>query len=138
MLKPIGWSKVKKRIDKQLERADKGIARSDKVVAKVKSEQLRSEAKTKSEEITSTNNSRNLPTNATIRKEYVRCGKLDCPRCKHGPYYYAYWKDDKGNLHKRYIGKYPRPAENTKSKSSDRDHAPSDTAIDPSNRSEDV
>ena len=41
-------------------------------------------AKVKSEELTSTNNSRNLPSNATIREEYVRCGKLDCPN-KHGP-----------------------------------------------------
>jgi hypothetical protein len=137
-LKPISWPKLKKRINKQLERADKVIARSDKVVAKVESERLRSEAKMEAEKLTSINNSRNLPSNATISEEYVRCGKSDCPRCKHGPYYYAYWKDDKGKLHKRYIGKYPRPVENTKFKSSDMDHAPSDTAIDPSNSTEDV
>jgi hypothetical protein len=138
ILKPIGWSKLKKRIDKQLESADKVIARSDKVVAKILSERLRSEAKMEAEQLTSANNCRNLPSNATIKKEYVKCGKSDCPRCKHGPYYYAYWKGDKGKLHKRYIGKYPRPAENTKSKSSDMDHALSDTAIDPSNSTEDV
>jgi hypothetical protein len=132
-LKPIGWSKLKKSIDKQLERADKVIARSDKVVAKVKSEQLRSEAKIKSEEITSTNNSRNLPVNATIRKEYVRCGKLDCPS-KHGPYFYAYWKDDSGKLKKKYIGKYhPSIA---KLKSSDMDHASNETITDPSKSTE--
>jgi hypothetical protein len=33
-----------------------------------------------------------LPTNATIRKEYVKCGKNDC-RMSHGPYYYGYWKE---------------------------------------------
>jgi hypothetical protein len=97
-LKPIDWPKLKQRINKQLERADK-------LIAKAKSEELRSIAKAKSEELTSANNSRNLPSNATIRKEYVRCGKLDC-QSKHGPYYYAYWKDNKGKLRKKYIGKY--------------------------------
>jgi len=130
ILKPIGWPKLKKKIDKLLER-------NERLIAKFNSEKLRSIAKVQSEELTSINNSRNIPVNATIRQEYVKCGKSDCPRCKHGPYYYAYWKDDKGKLHKRYIGKYPRPAENTKSKSSDVDHAPSDTAIDPSNSTED-
>ena len=33
-----------------------------------------------------------LPRNATIRKEYVKCGKNDC-EISHGPYYYAYWKE---------------------------------------------
>jgi hypothetical protein len=40
-----------------------------------------------------------------IRKEYVRCGKLGCG-LDHGPYYYAYWKDENRKLHKKYIGKY--------------------------------
>jgi hypothetical protein len=138
ILKPIGWPKLKKRINKQLERADKIIARSDKVVAKIKSEQLRSEAKMEAEQLTSANNCRTLPSNATIRKEYVRCGKLDCPS-KHGPYYYAYWKDDKGKLHKRYIGKYHPPLENTNmAKSSNVGHASSDNVADPSNSTEDV
>ena len=97
-LKPIGWPKLKKRINKQLER----IARLE---ARLDSEQLRSKAKIKSEEITSTNNSRNLPRNVTIREEYVKCGKSDCPS-KHGPYYYAYWKQNE-KLKKKYIGKYP-------------------------------
>jgi hypothetical protein len=90
-----------------------------------------------SEELTSANNSRNLPSNATIRKEYVRCGKLDC-QSKHGPYYYAYWKDN-GKTNKKYIGKYYRPVENTnKDKSSDMAHASSDTVTDPCNSTEDV
>jgi hypothetical protein len=123
-LKPIGWPKLKKRINKQLERADK-------LIAKAKPEELRSTGKTKSEELTSTNNSRNLRRNATIREEYVRCGKPDCP-CKHGPYYYAYWRDDKAKLRKKYIGKYYRQVENTdKDKSSDMEHVSRDTGTDP-------
>jgi hypothetical protein len=55
-----------------------------------------------------------LPTNATIRKEYVKCGKNDC-EMSHGPYYYAYWKEKVPNndpggviwrLKKRYIGSF--------------------------------
>jgi hypothetical protein len=136
-LKPLGWPKLKKRINKQLERADKLIAKFDseqlRSIAKIKSEELRSIAKVKSEQLTSTNNSRNLPSNATIMEEYVTCGKLDCAS-KHGPYNYAYWRDDKGKLRKKYIGKYHPPAENTnKDKLSDMDHASSDTVTDPSN-----
>jgi hypothetical protein len=72
--------------------------------------------------------------NATIKEEYVRCGKLECPY-EHGPYYYAYWKDDNGKLRKKYIGKYHPPVENTnKAKSSSMDHASSDTETEPSNR----
>ena len=96
--KPISWPKLMKRIDKLHERVNK-------LVAKAESEGLKSEAKIESEQLTSSNNCRNLPTNATIRKEYVRCGKVDC-LSKHGPYYYAYWKDGRGKLKKKYIGKY--------------------------------
>jgi hypothetical protein len=39
-----------------------------------------------------------IPTNAAIRKEYVKCGNPDCQN-QHGPYLYAYWKQDNlGNL----------------------------------------
>jgi hypothetical protein len=44
-----------------------------------------------------------LPPNATIRQEYVKCGDPDCQN-SHGPYLYAYWKQDK-KLKKRYVGK---------------------------------
>src|SRR5215813_3723824 len=44
-----------------------------------------------------------IPLNATIRQEYVKCGNPDCQR-SHGPYFYAYWKQDK-KLNKRYVGK---------------------------------
>jgi hypothetical protein len=45
-----------------------------------------------------------IPENATIREEYVKCGKEFCEE-KHGPYYYAYWKDPESKkLKKKYIG----------------------------------
>jgi hypothetical protein len=44
-----------------------------------------------------------IPLNATIRQEYVKCGDPDC-QTPHGPYLYAYWKQDK-KLKKRYVGK---------------------------------
>jgi hypothetical protein len=44
-----------------------------------------------------------IPLNATIRQEYVKCGNPDCQNL-HGPYFYAYWKHDK-KLNKRYVGK---------------------------------
>ena len=50
-------------------------------------------------------NYESVPENATIRKEYIKCGNYSCRRCKHGPYYYAYWTD-RGMRHKKYLGKY--------------------------------
>jgi hypothetical protein len=44
-----------------------------------------------------------IPLNATIRQEYVKCGNPDCQN-QHGPYLYAYWKHGK-KLNKRYVGK---------------------------------
>jgi hypothetical protein len=44
-----------------------------------------------------------IPPNATIRQEYVKCGNPDCEN-SHGPYLYAYWKQDK-KLKKIYVGK---------------------------------
>jgi hypothetical protein len=40
-----------------------------------------------------------IPLNATIRQEYVKCGNPDCQNL-HGPYFYAYWKQGK-KLNKR-------------------------------------
>ena len=40
----------------------------------------------------------------TYRQEQVRCGKRGCTRCPHGPYWYAYWREN-GRLRSRYIGK---------------------------------
>ena len=42
-----------------------------------------------------------IPLNATIKQEYVKCGNPDC-QTSHGPYLYAYWKQDK-KLKKRRI-----------------------------------
>jgi len=128
LLKPITWPKLMKRIDILHERVNK-------LVAKAESEGLKSEAKIESEQLTSASNCRNLPSNATIRKEYVRCGKSDCSRCKHGPYYYAYWKDDSGKLRKKYIGKYPPSIDKHKSRGND--CSASDTVIDHSKSTED-
>lgn len=46
----------------------------------------------------------------TFRYETVRCGKDNCSRCPHGPYWYAYWKEA-GRTRSRYIGRsLPAPA----------------------------
>jgi hypothetical protein len=48
--------------------------------------------------------SKSLPNNVTIRAEYVKCGKISCLTCKHGPYYYGYWREKNGKLKKKYMG----------------------------------
>ncbi len=40
----------------------------------------------------------------SYRQEYVRCGKERCNKCPHGPYWYAYWRED-GKTRSRYIGR---------------------------------
>ena len=60
---------------------------------------------------TSRKNYESIRKDATIRKEYVKCGNHSCRRCSHGPYYYAYWRDQ-GKRYKKYLGKYdPRNTE---------------------------
>jgi hypothetical protein len=60
--------------------------------------------KIKSREVACITRSKSIPENATIRKEYISCGKEICHH-KHGPYYYAYWKDPESKkLKKKYIG----------------------------------
>jgi hypothetical protein len=44
------------------------------------------------------------PSAVTYRQESVRCGKPGCRTCPHGPYWYAYYRED-GKLRSRYIGK---------------------------------
>ena len=44
----------------------------------------------------------------TYRREEVRCGKANCTRCPHGPYWYAYWRED-GKLRSRYLGSAREP-----------------------------
>ena len=45
----------------------------------------------------------------TFRQEWRRCGKATCLRCKtgpgHGPYWYAYSRDENGRLRSKYCGK---------------------------------
>ena len=40
----------------------------------------------------------------TYRLESVRCGKDGCKTCPHGPYWYAYFREN-GKLRSRYIGR---------------------------------
>ena len=45
----------------------------------------------------------------TYSQQFRRCGRAACPRCGqglpgHGPYWYAYWREE-GRLRSRYIGK---------------------------------
>jgi hypothetical protein len=44
----------------------------------------------------------------TYRLQRVRCGKRGCARCPHGPYWYAYWRED-GKVRSRYIGRELAP-----------------------------
>jgi hypothetical protein len=66
---------------KLLENANKTTEKSTKFINKIKSRQL-----------ACVNRAKSIPENATIRKEYIKCGKEICEQ-KHGSYYYAYWKD---------------------------------------------
>jgi len=45
-----------------------------------------------------------IPAHATLRLEAVLCGKAGCSSREHGPYWYAYWKDE-GRLRKAYVGR---------------------------------
>ncbi len=40
----------------------------------------------------------------SLRRQWVKCGKSGCTTCPHGPYWYAYWRED-GRRRSRYIGK---------------------------------
>ncbi len=44
------------------------------------------------------------PERVTYRLEHVRCGKPGCKSCPHGPYWYAYFREE-GKLRSRYIGR---------------------------------
>ena len=75
---------------KLFDNCDKFLAMSFKFIARVDGSSSRKKLTT-------------VPTNATIRPEHVKCGKSLCLGCPHGPYYYAYWKEN-GKLKKKYIG----------------------------------
>jgi hypothetical protein len=67
--------------------------------------------KEKSARLACQTRSKSIPKNATIRKEFVKCKKPDCYYERHGPYYYAYWKDpETKRLKKKYIGRHYYPA----------------------------
>ncbi|MGA8914312.1 MAG: hypothetical protein WB443_15820, partial [Nitrososphaeraceae archaeon] len=61
-------------LQKVLENANKAIGKSTKFINKIKSRQIAYAKRAKSR-----------PENATIRKEYIKCGKEICEQ-KHGPY----------------------------------------------------
>lgn len=44
------------------------------------------------------------PGKVSYRLEPVNCGKPGCSRCPHGPYWYAYWRED-GRVRSKYIGR---------------------------------
>jgi len=80
-------------LQKVLANANKASEKSTKFINKIKSRRLACARRAKS-----------VPENATIRKEYIKCRKQNC-EIKHGPYYYAYWKDpQRKKLKKKYIG----------------------------------
>ena len=76
-----------------LARGDKQLAHTRKFLDNIQDQ-----------ETVSKRNCKDVPSNATIRPEHVKCGKSFCSSCPHGPYYYAYWKEDNGKLKKKYIG----------------------------------
>jgi hypothetical protein len=82
-------------LQKLLENANKTTEKATKFLNKIKSRQL-----------AYANRAKLIPKNATIRKEYINCGKEMCD-IEHGPYYYAYWKDpETKKLKKRYVGNH--------------------------------
>jgi hypothetical protein len=79
-------------LQKALVSASRTIEKTEKAINKIKARDL-----------ACLNRAKSIPKNATIRQEYVRCGK-GC-LLQHGPYYYGYWKDPQTKkLQKKYIG----------------------------------
>ena len=92
----LEWGKplfVKKHtsLQKVLTNANKAIEKSTKFINKIKSRDLACAERAKS-----------IPENASIRKEYIKCGKQICQQ-EHGPFYYAYWKDPESKKLKKWI-----------------------------------
>jgi hypothetical protein len=79
------------------------MAEGNKLIACVRA----LENKERSKKLACQSRSKLIPKNATIRKEFVKCKKPNCYHKKHGPYYYAYWKDpETKRLKKKYIGRH--------------------------------
>jgi len=45
-----------------------------------------------------------ITSSGTMQLELVRCGKMQCKSCPHGPYWYRYWKEG-GRTKSKYVGK---------------------------------
>jgi secreted Zn-dependent insulinase-like peptidase len=65
-------------LQKLLAKANKTTERATKFLNNIKSSQL-----------ACANRAKSIPENATIRKEYIKCGKEFC-ELKHGPYYITF------------------------------------------------
>lgn len=92
------FSRGQTSFEKALTHAQKTAEKSRRFIDKIESKRQSSISRAKL-----------IPENATIRKEYVKCGKTPCYHGKHGPYYYAYWKDpETKKLKKKYIGPHQK------------------------------
>lgn len=40
----------------------------------------------------------------SFRKKMIPCGRPNCARCPHGPYWYVYWREG-GRRRSRYLGR---------------------------------
>jgi hypothetical protein len=99
----IGWKPFRfRRRRTTTEKVIAHINKTTKLINKVKSRELACITRAKS-----------LPENATIRKEFIKCRKELCEEL-HGPYYYAYWKDNDKKLNKKYIGAFLPTRDDTK------------------------
>jgi hypothetical protein len=56
-----------------------------------------------------------------LRSRMVKCGKANCTRCPHGPYWYAYWTEG-GRRRSRYVGKLDEEPVNSGPGSADGTH----------------
>jgi hypothetical protein len=72
-------------LEKVLARVNKTIEKSRKFFNKIESKKQ-----------SSINRANSVPEKATIRQEYIKCGKMLCMQ-EDGPYYYAYWKGPDSN-----------------------------------------
>ena len=43
-------------------------------------------------------------TKVSLRQQMVKCGRDNCTTCPHGPYWYAYWREN-GKRRSKYVGK---------------------------------
>jgi hypothetical protein len=102
----LDFIKYKKRLD-NMSRWEL-LAEGNRLIAQVQT----LDNKEKAKEIACQSRSKSIPKNATIRKEFVNCKKPDCYHKKHGPYFYAYWKDPiTKKLKKKYIGRHYYPVD---------------------------